>query len=188
MVLLSSEFRLSRSLRKTLQHWLLSGRLSLRIDAAFDRVIDACATSPREGQHGTWILPEMQAAYRRWHQLGGVHSFEIWIDDRLVGGLYGVCLGRMFFGESMFSKQTDASKMALAGLVAFCRAHGIHMIDCQQNTRHLASMGAREVSRAVFEAHLKQAVASTPVRDWFYDPVLWKGLDDRLSSEPSMPA
>ena len=184
MVLHPAEFRLSRSLRKTLQQGLRSGRLSMRVDTAFDRVIAACAQAPREGQQGTWILPEMQSAYRRWHRAGQVHSFETWIDGALVGGLYGVGLGRMFFGESMFATRTDASKIALAALVAFCRAHGIAMIDCQQNTRHLASMGAREISRAAFEDHVVRAAAAAPIGDWLYDPVLWRGLDDRLSSDP----
>ncbi len=92
--------------------------------------------------------------------LGAVHSVETWIDGELVGGLYGVNLGRMFFGESMFARRTDASKIALAALVCFCRSHGIDLIDCQQNTGHLASLGAREMPRAEFERELRQRVGA----------------------------
>ncbi|HJW11379.1 MAG TPA: leucyl/phenylalanyl-tRNA--protein transferase, partial [Albitalea sp.] len=114
MVLLVDEFKLSRSLRKTLTHFARSPDCEIRIDSAFERVITACAATPREGQDGTWIVPEMVEAYARWHALGQVHSVETWIDGELAGGLYGVGLGRMFFGESMFSHRTDASKIALA--------------------------------------------------------------------------
>ena len=101
----------------------------------------------------------MVAAYSDWHDAGRVHSFETWIDGELAGGLYGVGIGRMFFGESMFARRTDASKIALAALVAFCRAHGIELIDCQQHTGHLASFGAREIPRAAFERRLARALA-----------------------------
>ena len=137
MVLLTDEFKLSRSLRKTVQRFARESRCEVRIDTAFERVIGACAAKKREGQDGTWIVPEMVEAYCAWHRLGRVHSFETWIDAELVGGLYGVSLGGMFFGESMFSTRTDASKVALAALVCFCRAHRMPMIDCQQHTGHL---------------------------------------------------
>jgi leucyl/phenylalanyl-tRNA--protein transferase len=145
MVLPVGEFKISRSLRKTLLRFMRSPGCEVRIDSAFERVIAACAGSLREGQRGTWILPPLQRAYSAWHRAGAVHSVETWIDGQLVGGLYGVGIGRMCFGESMFSQATDASKIALAALVAFCRAHGIGLIDCQQNTEHLASLGAREI-------------------------------------------
>ncbi len=154
MVLVVDEFKVGRSLRKTLTRFIRTPGCEIRIDSAFERVIAACAGAPREGQQGTWILPPMQRAYSAWHRAGAVHSFETWIDGQLAGGLYGVAIGRMFFGESMFSRASDASKIALAALVAFCRAHGIALIDCQQNTRHLASLGAREIARADFERHL----------------------------------
>ena len=176
MVLLTDEFRLSRSLRKTVQRFALSPNCEMRIDSAFDQVIGACASTPRDGQAGTWILPEMVQAYRGWHAAGRVHSFETWIDGQLVGGLYGVSLGRMFFGESMFSHRTDASKIALAALVCFCREHGVRMIDCQQNTGHLASLGAREWSRDQFETRLVSAVEEAPIVNWFYAPALWRHL------------
>ena len=183
MVLLTDEFRLSRSLRKTVRRFAADARCELRIDSAFRRVITACAQAPREGQDGTWIVPEMIEAYCAWHAIGHVHSFEAWIDGDLVGGLYGVSFGRMFFGESMFSQRTDASKIALAALVCFCREHGVTMIDCQQHTGHLASMGARELPRAEFEARLTLSLGEPPITDWFYDLPLWRHLDFRAAEE-----
>ena len=176
MVLPVDAFRLTRSLRKTVVRFIRSGRCELRIDCAFDAVIAACATTPRAGQSGTWIVPDMVAAYRRWHALGAVHSVEAWIDGELAGGLYGVALGRMFFGESMFAHRTDASKIALAGLVCFCRENGVRLIDCQQRTGHLASLGAREVSRNAFEQHIAKAVTEPPIADWSYHPRMWRHL------------
>lgn len=178
MVLPVAEFRVSHSLRKTLRRFMADPACEVRIDTAFDRVIAACASTPRAGQDGTWIQPELQAAYAAWHRLGAVHSFETWMDGRLVGGLYGVGLGCMFFGESMFAHATDASKIALAALVAFCRAHGIALIDCQQRTEHLASFGAREVPRPVFEGHLAVAVPRTgpAAAEWTYDGSHWTHL------------
>ena len=177
MVLFVDEFRLKRSLRKTLAKFIRSGGNALRIDSAFRRVIGACAATPRSGQDGTWIVPEMVEAYAAWHALGQVHSIETWIDGELAGGLYGVSLGRMFFGESMFSHRTDASKIALAALVCFCRAHGIAMIDCQQRTGHLASLGGRELPRSEFERRLSLALGAPPVTDWTYDVSLWRHLE-----------
>jgi leucyl/phenylalanyl-tRNA--protein transferase len=176
MVLHPAEFKLRRSLRKTLQRFIRTPGCEVRIDAAFRDVIQACARTPRPGQNGTWILPEMIHAYSRWHARGAVHSFETWMDGELVGGLYGVSLGRMFFGESMFSHRTDASKIALAALVCFCLHHGIEMIDCQQRTGHLASLGGREIPRSEFAAHVRHAAAQQPVQDWVYDPSMWAGL------------
>ena len=177
MVLLTDEFRLSRSLRKTVKRFAADTRCELRIDSAFRQVITACASAPREGQDGTWIVPEMVDAYCTWHALGQVHSFETWIDEELVGGLYGVSLGRMFFGESMFARRTDASKIAFAALVCFCREHGVSMIDCQQHTRHLESMGARELRRADFEARLTRNQGASPIADWTYDLRMWRHLE-----------
>ena len=176
MVLLTDDFKLSRSLRKTLQKFHHDRRCELRIDSAFRRVIGACANAPREGQNGTWIGPEMVEAYCAWHALGCAHSFETWIDGELVGGLYGVSIGRMFFGESMFSQRTDASKIALAALVCFCREHGVPMIDCQQHTGHLASMGARELARGEFEARMDSVMGEASITDWSYDLCLWRHL------------
>lgn len=176
MVLQVRDFKLHRSLRKTLRHFIAHPHREVRIDTAFSTVLRHCAKTPREGQYGTWIVPPVRAAYEAWHRAGEAHSFETWVDGRLAGGLYGVCLGRMFYGESMFAHATDASKIALAALVAFCRAHGIEWIDCQQQTSHLASLGARPVSRAEFLAHLAKTVAAEPVRDWSYDASTWRQL------------
>ena len=184
MVLLTDEFKLSRSLRKTVKRFAASTNCELRIDSAFRQVITACASAPREGQDGTWIVPEMIEAYCAWHALGRAHSFEAWIAGELVGGLYGISLGHMFFGESMFSRRSDASKIAFASLVCFCREHGVAMIDCQQHTGHLASMGARELPRAAFEARLTLSLGEPAITDWFYDLPLWRHLDFRAAEEP----
>lgn len=173
MMLPVAEFRSSHSLRKTLRRFVAAPGCEIRIDFAFGDVIGACARAPREGQSGTWIVPEMINAYRAWHRLGRVHSFETWIDGEMAGGLYGVGIGAMFFGESMFTWRTDASKIALAALVAFCRAHGIEWIDCQQETSHLAGFGARPVARAEFEAHLSRALGGAPPPAWSYDRRHW---------------
>ena len=177
MVLPVNEFKVHRSFRKALNKFLRSPGCEVRIDSAFEQVAAACADTPRDGQAGTWILPDMQAVYSQWHRLGRVHSFETWMDGELVGGLYGVNIGRMFFGESMFAWRTDASKIALAALVCFCRANGIELIDCQQQTRHLASLGARPISRGDFEAHLRGVVDQSPPSVWAYDDVFWSQLE-----------
>ena len=176
MVLPVADFKVSKSLAKTLRRFQRTPGCELRIDSAFAHVIEACAHTPREGQAGTWIVPSMVAAYTTWHRLGRVHSVETWVDGRLVGGLYCVAIDRMVFDESMFAWVTDASKVALAALVAFCRAHGVTLIDCQQNTGHLASLGAHEVSRAAFERHLAVATAEPEIADWTYDSRMWMQL------------
>lgn len=173
MVLPVSEFKVSRSLRKTLRKFALSPTHEIRVDHAFDQVVTMCAGTERQGQRGTWILPEMQHAYRAWHRQGDVHSFETWVHGQLVGGLYGVCQGRMFYGESMFSHQTDASKIALAALVGFCKKNGIELIDCQQETSHLESLGARPWPREHFEEHLRRVVDLPPPVEWSYDASEW---------------
>ena len=142
MVLLPEEARLSRSLLKTLRR----GQYQVRLDTAFAEVIRACG-EPRPGQDGTWITPEMQQAYLRLHELGHAHSVETWIDGVLAGGLYGIALGRAFYGESMFTRVRDASKIALAHLARYLERQGFAVIDCQMKTPHLASLGAREIRR-----------------------------------------
>lgn len=175
MVLQTRNFKLHRSLRKSLIHFTKASSCEIRFDSAFEQVINACASKPRAGQPGTWIVPDMVHAYLSLHRAGHAHSVETWIDGELVGGLYCVNLGSMVFGESMFSHRTDASKIALAALVAFCRAHQIALIDCQQNTGHLASLGAAEISRAEFVRHLDQNTGKTaPV--WHFDPVYWNQI------------
>jgi leucyl/phenylalanyl-tRNA---protein transferase len=179
MVLMTDDFRLSHSLRKTVRKFARSNRCEVRIDTAFRRVIEACATTKREGQDGTWIVPEMVDAYCAWHALGRAHSFETWIDGELVGGLYGVSLGRMVFGESMFAHRTDASKIAFAALVCFCREYRVPMIDCQQHTGHLASLGARELRRPAFEARLARSLNAPAIVEWTYDLRMWRHLDEQ---------
>ena len=175
MTLRPANFRLHRSLRKTLQTLLREGRLQVRMDHDFERVIRACAHAPREGQTGTWILPSMVQAYASLHRAGMAHSVETWIDGELAGGLYCVNLGAMVFGESMFSRRSDASKIALAALVAFAMAHDLPLIDCQQETAHLASMGASPQAREAFCKQLRQALQH-PSPVWQYQPVYWNQL------------
>jgi leucyl/phenylalanyl-tRNA--protein transferase len=175
MVLHVDEFKLHRSLRKTVTQFRLNALCEIRIDSAFDDVIRACAGSPRPGQSGTWIVPEMVSAYQAFHRAGWAHSVETWINGELAGGLYCVGLGNAVFGESMFTRVPDASKIALAALVALCRQHGVRLIDCQQNTRHLASLGAREIERAAFVTHVAQA-APQPGPVWHFEPVYWLQL------------
>ena len=177
MLLRTDAFRLSHSLRKTLRRFLRTPGCEVRFDHDVAQVMRHCAETPREGQDGTWIVPEMLAAYGEWARHGDVHSVETWIDGRLVGGLYGVNLGRMMFGESMFSHRTDASKIALAALVAFCRANAMPVIDCQQATGHLASLGASPVPRKAFEREIRPLVAGTPAPDWAYDFRIWNRLE-----------
>jgi leucyl/phenylalanyl-tRNA--protein transferase len=169
MLLHVDQFKVSRSLRKTLRACSLSPDWQFTMDTAFDQVILACA-EPRDGQAGTWIMPEMQQAYARLHAAGYAHSIEAWFQGHLVGGLYCVALGRMVFGESMFSRRTDASKMALAHLVDWVSKRGVKVIDCQQNTRHLASLGAFEVSRQQFEDHVTNGM-QYPALDWAPGPL-----------------
>lgn len=175
MVLEVAQFRLHRSLKKTVQKFLATPGCEIRMDSAFDAVIAACSTSPREGQSGTWIVPEMVAAYRALHRAGWAHSVETWVDGHLVGGLYCVALGQSVFGESMFTRTADASKIALAALVCFCRQHAIHLIDCQQNTRHLASLGAHEISRADFLVQVRRGLDQAPPV-WRFEPLYWRQL------------
>lgn len=181
MVLPVVGFRISPSMKKTLRRFARTPGCEIRFDHDFRAVMQACAATPRDGQRGTWIVPEIVDAYAAWHDSGDAaghpHSVETWIDGQLAGGLYCVNLGQMVFGESMFAWRTDASKIALAALVAFCRAHGIALIDCQQNTRHLASLGAHEVARPEFEAHLGRVVSLPAPARWSYDPALWARLD-----------
>jgi leucyl/phenylalanyl-tRNA---protein transferase len=176
MVLATAEFKLQPSLKKTLRRFLRTPGHALRFDSAFDQVIQACASTPRDGQGGTWIVPELIAAYSAWHRAGHVHSVETWVDGELVGGLYFVNIGHMCFGESMFSLRSDASKLALAALVAACKARGVALIDCQQNTAHLASMGGREITRKAFVQHLALTLGAGPPLDWTYDEKAWNGL------------
>lgn len=153
MVLFPQELKISRSLRKTLER----GNYEIRADSAFKQVMEACA-APRGDQADTWIHAEMIAAYEKLHEMGMAHSMETWIEGELVGGLYGVGQGKMFFGESMFFRASDASKIAFVHLVTQLQRWGFEMIDCQMKTEHLASLGAREISRKEFRQKLKELV------------------------------
>jgi len=167
MVLAIDDFSPSHSLRKLLrqiasQEYMASPRVQVRVDTVFPQVMAQCA-APRDGQPGTWITSAMQQAYAEWHRAGYVHSIETWIDGELAGGLYGISLGRMFFGESMFTRVPNASKIALAYLVRYLAAQGVERIDCQQQTRHLASLGARPISRSRFLQHVRHATSQPPI-------------------------
>ena len=154
-VLFPSEFRISRSLSRS----IAKRGYETRINTAFADVIEACA-GPRRGLPGTWITSEMHEAYVLLHRRGLAHSFEAWHGDRLIGGLYGVALGRMFFGESMFTREKDGSKVALARLVAECTARNVPLIDCQMPSPHLTSLGSRSLARTEFESRLPELVNS----------------------------
>jgi len=175
MVLEVENFKLHRSLRKTLQKFTQTPSASVTFDTAFDRVIEHCAAFERGGQNGTWILEDMVSAYQALHRAGFAHSVETWIEGELVGGLYCVSIGKAVFGESMFALQTDASKIALSALVAFAKQHGITWIDCQQNTKHLAFLGAHEIPQAAFLQSVDKAVRQT-APTWEFLPLYWKNL------------
>jgi leucyl/phenylalanyl-tRNA--protein transferase len=178
MVLRTEQFRVSDSLKKTLRKVERSrqegGRWQVRFDSAFEQVMRNCAAPRRDGP-GTWISEEIIAGYSGLHRMGHAHSAEVWLDGELVGGAYGVCLGRMFYGESMFARVTDASKIALAYLVRFLHAHGVAMIDCQQETGHLASLGAAPIARSQFLAHLRNNIDLPQISKW--EPIAPLGPD-----------
>ncbi len=175
MVLFPKEFKLRRSLRKTLQRFVRNPECSIRINSNFEQVIKNCA-APRTNQAGTWITQDIIAAYTQLHQRGLAHSIETWVKDELVGGLYVVALGQAVFGESMFTKQTDASKIALSALVCLCLSNNIKMIDCQQETEHMAGLGARTIDRQEFIHHVKQASQQTAI-SWEFQPILWQQIN-----------
>jgi leucyl/phenylalanyl-tRNA--protein transferase len=178
MVLRTAQFRISDSLKKTLRKIERSmdegGRWQVRFDSAFADVMRACAAPRRDGP-GTWISDDIIAGYTGLHALGYAHSAELWLDGELVGGAYGVSIGRMFYGESMFARVTDGSKIALAYLVRFLRAHGVEMIDCQQETGHLASLGASPIPRAQFLAHLRNTIELPQITKW--EPIAPLAMD-----------
>ncbi len=173
MVLFPDELRITRSLRKVLRN----RAYEVRLDTAFTEVMQGCAQR-RAGQGGTWITPQMIEAYTRLHQLGFAHSAETWIDGELAGGLYGVAIGHMFYGESMFTRVTDASKIAFVHLVWQLRRWGFGLIDCQMKTAHLASLGAREIPRAEFIRRLQELIKSErPPGTWRLDANLKDEVD-----------
>jgi leucyl/phenylalanyl-tRNA--protein transferase len=154
LVLFPEEMKVSQSLRKVIK----KGIFKITMDTAFERVIKSCAEVPRKGQEGTWITKDMVEAYIRLHRSGYAHSVESWHGNELAGGLYGVVLGKAFFGESMFSRKSDASKAAFVWLVERLKERGFKLIDCQVTTGHMMSLGAREVPRARFMELLREAL------------------------------
>lgn len=168
MVLIPGEFKISRSFAKVLRNAVYE----VRCDTAFEQVMRGCA-APRGGHHGTWINEDMIASYCALHEMGYAHSVETWIDGHLAGGLYGVSIGRMFYGESMFSHAGNASKIALAHLAGQLERWQFGMIDCQMNTAHLASLGAREIPRSEFIARLQELINCEPVARWQFDTDLF---------------
>lgn len=172
MVLFTDELHVSKSLRKTIR----AGRFTVTFDRAFADVMRGCAL-PREDGAGTWITAEMLDAYTRLARLGFAHSAEAWLEGQLVGGLYGVAVGRMFYGESMFARASDASKVAFVTLVRQLQRWGVEMIDCQMATAHLASFGAREVPRREFLARMRTLVAQPAIEPpWSPDPAIYNEL------------
>ena len=168
MVLFVDELRVSRSLRRRIR----AGRFEVTADRAFEDVVRGCA-APRPDSEGTWITGAIAAAYTALHRLGHAHSIEAWEGGELAGGLYGVSIGRMFYGESMFARRPDASKVAFAFLVRQLARWGFELVDCQMSTAHLASLGARELPRAEFLRWVRRAIAQpAPPTPWVLDPDL----------------
>lgn len=181
MVLHPTEFRLHRSLRQAIGHYIKQNDVCIRFDTAFSQVMRACASSPRQGkQVGTWIHPQMIDAYSQLAAMKLAHSVEVWRGSNLVAGLYCMGLGRAVFGESMFTTISNGSKIALTALVQFCRLHDVDMIDCQQQTDHLAFMGAKPISRSDFCENLRQAVSANSL-PWPTDPANWMPLQALLT-------
>jgi len=182
MVLRIDDFRISRSLAKTLKKidrsMRTGGQWMLRFDSAFHDVIHACA-QPRDGIDGTWISNQIIEGYCALHKMGHAHSSELWLDNHLVAGAYGVSIGKMFYGESMFALVPDGSKVALAYLVDFLRHHGVQMIDCQQETSHLASLGAKPIRRAEFIALMKTAISEPDIQNWRPRQLFAEGPHDK---------
>jgi leucyl/phenylalanyl-tRNA--protein transferase len=166
MVMTTRDLLIDRSLRKSIRR----APYRLAMDTAFNEVLVGCASSPRPGQSGTWLIPEMVEAYGKLHELGFAHSIEAWRDDALVGGLYGVSLGAAFFGESMFAKASDASKIAFCACVRQLDSWGIGLIDCQVHTEHLERFGGYEVPRQGYMELLKRALDEPTKRGkWAFD-------------------
>jgi len=166
MVLRTDAVHVSRSLRRRLRR----ADYEITMDRAFSDVLHACA-APRRDESGTWLVPAMIRAYHRLHEVGAAHSIEVWLNGTLAGGLYGVALGKMFFGESMFSRQTDGSKIALVALAEQLRRWGFPMIDCQMRTPHLITLGAHDMPRRHFVRHVQRLVQQSAV------PAPWR-IDD----------
>ncbi len=172
MVLIPGQFRVSRSLARTLRNT----QYEIRIDSSFEAVMRGCA-APRKDQPGTWIHEAMIAGYIRLYQLGHAHSVEVWVAGQLVGGVYGVSIGRMFYAESMFSRANNGSKIALAWLARQLERWQYGLIDCQMHTPHLASLGAHEIPRTEFISRVQELIQCPPVSDWQFDDDLFLKTD-----------
>ena len=170
MVLRPDKFKCSLSLQKNIRHFCQDNETQLLVDDDFGAVIKACATSARKDQDGTWITHEIMDAYTSLFEQGHAHSIALMENDRLIGGLYCVSFGNMVFGESMFSRKPNASKIALSALSAWCIHNGITMIDCQQETAHLRSLGGEPIPREAFLEHLQKSIIQTNIaRPWDFD-------------------
>lgn len=174
MVLVPSKFKTTHSLRKFIRQILNRDEWEIYADKNFQEVMQACACSQRPGQHGTWITQDILSAYCALHHQNYAHSIEVYYAGQRVAGLYGVALGRMFFGESMFTQYPNASKLALAALCAFLCRHQVSLIDCQQESMHLASLGGFPIPREKFIDHLVQAISQPPIIDWQLDKTILK--------------
>ena len=182
MVLRPRNFRFHKSLRKRMAHFQADPACEIRVNHAFEQVMHACA-EPREGQDGTWITPDILSAYVDLHHQGLAYSVETWVNHQLVGGLYGVALGHAVFGESMFTRIPDASKIALAALIGICSAQGVEMIDCQQETAHLAHMGASPIPRAEFLQSITRTQHQLPL-NWTCQADCWRLLGGNPPANP----
>ena len=176
MVLQVADFRVHASFKKTLKNFSHATACEIRVDSDFEAVINACASSTRNGQAHTWIVRDMITAYIQFHGAGFAHSIETWRDGQLAGGLYFIAIGQAVFGESMFFRMPNGSKIALAALVCMCRHFGIKQIDCQQNTQHLSSLGAKEIPREKF-ARDTTLSATEPGPEWKFSPLYWNEID-----------
>lgn len=184
MVLRPEGFQMHHAFRKTWRKLRREQRLLIRFDHDFADVMRHCATARRAGQSGTWIGPDMIAAYSQLHQMGHAACVTSWVDGQLAGGLYAVTIGRMVFGESMFSLRPDGSKLALAALVAWARHHRLPLIDCQQETRHLHTLGARPLPRRVFLQEMSPLLtASKP--NWDFSPIFWEYISEHDLDPPA---
>lgn len=164
-VLFPSKLKISGSMKKIIRQQLFNRKeIKITLDTAFQQVIESCAQTPRKNENGTWITSEMIEAYCRLYREGVAHSVEVWRGDQLTGGLYGVSLGKIFFGESMFTKESNHSKIAFTALVLFLRRQGFLMIDCQQTTAHLGSLGAEEIPIASFMDQLEKGFKYSTAR------------------------
>ena len=173
MVLDPHNFKCSESLKKHIRHFCQEAHSEVLVDADFSAVVRACATSKRKDQDGTWITHEIMDAYTTLHEQGHAHSIAITDDGQLIGGLYCVSFGAMVFGESMFSYESNASKLALAALSAWCLQNRIELIDCQQETAHLRSLGASPIPRAQFLENLQSSLNQTNIdRPWTFDKAI----------------